>query len=132
MGVGASMLVTAQGVHAAAIPPPPQVGACADCIGTDTGNLRRLSQTLAPTAHNAPSDKRQMLIRSIRSGESETTLNVCDEEAASCVSTQNDDEAHFLAPWSAGSCNETSPCSEVRHASGVMAAVLPFVRWCLR
>lgn len=43
MSVGASVLVTAQEVHAAAIPPPPQVGACADCIGMTTVNLRRLS-----------------------------------------------------------------------------------------
>ena len=25
---------------------------------------------------------------------------MCPEESASCVSTQNDDEAHFLPPWS--------------------------------
>ena len=30
----------------------------------------------------------------------ESTLNVCSEGAASCVSTSNDDEAHFLPPWS--------------------------------
>lgn len=55
MGVGASMLVTAQGVHAAAIPPPPQVGACADCIGMNRQSAEALSavaRTLdAPTAH---------------------------------------------------------------------------------
>lgn len=33
-------------------------------------------------------------------GEVETTLNVCNEDAISCVSTSNDDEAHFLPPWS--------------------------------
>eukprot|EP00208_Stichococcus_sp_RCC1054_P006789 CAMPEP_0206142630 /NCGR_PEP_ID=MMETSP1473-20131121/17675_1 /ASSEMBLY_ACC=CAM_ASM_001109 /TAXON_ID=1461547 /ORGANISM="Stichococcus sp, Strain RCC1054" /LENGTH=319 /DNA_ID=CAMNT_0053537703 /DNA_START=96 /DNA_END=1055 /DNA_ORIENTATION=+ len=33
-------------------------------------------------------------------GEVESTLNSCGEASPSCVSTSNDDEAHFLAPWS--------------------------------
>ncbi len=35
-----------------------------------------------------------------RAGEQETTLNLCRENSVSCVSTHNDDEAHFLPPWS--------------------------------
>mmetsp|Transcript_17183 Transcript_17183/g.43623 ORF Transcript_17183/g.43623 Transcript_17183/m.43623 type:complete len:328 (-) Transcript_17183:974-1957(-) len=32
-------------------------------------------------------------------GEVGGTLNTCDLDAPSCVSSQNDDEAHFVAPW---------------------------------
>ena len=33
-------------------------------------------------------------------GEVNATLNACPLESESCVSTLNDDEAHFVAPWS--------------------------------
>lgn len=32
-------------------------------------------------------------------GEVSGTLNTCDLDSPSCVSSQNDDEAHFVAPW---------------------------------
>jgi hypothetical protein len=32
-------------------------------------------------------------------GEVKGTLNTCDLDAPSCVSSQNDDESHFVAPW---------------------------------
>ena len=33
-------------------------------------------------------------------GEVNDTLNACDLNAASCVSTFSDDEKHFITPWS--------------------------------
>lgn len=117
-----------QAAHAADIPPPPKVGSCADCIGDHRGPLRfpctppfhaaaavmaaRLRCALV-TWDNLPND----------AGEVETTLNVCSESSTSCVSTQNDDEAHFLPPWSYDGSREAAVQQLVSVATG--AAFLP-------
>ncbi len=51
-------------------------------------------------------------------GEVETTLNVCSESSVSCVSTQNDDEAHFLPPWSYDGTREAAVLRLISVATG--------------
>lgn len=50
----------------------------------------------------------------------ETTLNVCNEDAISCVSTSNDDEAHFLPPWSFDGTREAAIDHLVSIATGAI------------
>lgn len=58
-------------------------------------------------------------------GEVETTLNVCPESAASCVSTQNDDEAHFLPPWSYDGTRDAAVDRLIRVATGGSYSQIP-------
>jgi len=53
-------------------------------------------------------------IRVLAAGEVNDTLNACNLASTSCVSTLNDDEAHFLAPF----MYEGDRCAEHRAACG--------------
>lgn len=51
-------------------------------------------------------------------GELNGTLNACTLNSASCVSSQNEDEDHFMAPWQYSSSTEAAVASLVEVATG--------------
>lgn len=100
---------------AAPVPPPPQVGDCPDCIGEvrlaafkprRSHGRRRLHTEMPgrPPGWHLPSlAKPHPLPPCAQVNE---TLNACPLDAPSCISTLNDDEPHFAAPWQA----RRAPC----------------------
>ena len=57
-------------------------------------------------------------------GEQFNNLNACALASASCVSTQNDDEKHFIPPWQYDGPQATAIARLVAIATGVRLAVL--------
>ena len=51
-------------------------------------------------------------------GELNGTLNACTLSSASCVSTQNEDEDHFMAPWQYNSSTEAAVDRLIAVATG--------------
>ena len=73
------------------------LGMC--CQRTPAQYAQRRGEAICRTPHER---------NSFRVVQVESTLNVCSEGASSCVSTSNDDEAHFLPPWSYDGPRETA------------------------
>jgi uncharacterized protein (DUF1499 family) len=52
-------------------------------------------------------------------GEVDGTLNTCALDAVSCVSSNSDDEQHFLGPWAYDGSREEAVAQLIRIATGL-------------
>ncbi|KAK9792470.1 hypothetical protein WJX73_000761 [Symbiochloris irregularis] len=58
-------------------------------------------------------------------GEVNGDLNACEFNSASCISTQNDDEAHFVAPWTYDSSKKDAVSHLIDVATGETLGASP-------